>query len=158
MAGLEVVDVEISIGVPSAPDVLGVYLHHPDEDGRVEAETKGYAAGAEYTTYPIGPVPPVLENAYVQIKGVNMYVAIGPMYVIAPLLAKREEVAHLEEAIVYFATEPYSEITADEISSGSSGSNSSAASPVTSGIAPAREATTGTLAAMASRTGSPNPS
>lgn len=111
---LEEVDVEISLGVPSAPDVLGVYLHHPDEDGRIEAETRGHAAGAEYTTYPIGPVPPVLEGAYVEVKGLNMYVAIGSIYVIAPLLAKREEIAHLKHAVVYFATQPFREVTPDE--------------------------------------------
>lgn len=112
--GFEVVDVEISIGVPSDPDLLGVFLHHPNEDGRVEAETKGYACGAEYTTYPIGPMPPVVERAYVEIKGVNMYIALGSLYVIAPLLAKREEIAHLTHAVVYFATQPFREMTSDE--------------------------------------------
>jgi hypothetical protein len=112
--GFEVVDVEVSIGVPSDADLLGVYLHHPNVDGRVEAETKGHAAGAEYTTYPIGPMPPVLERAYVEIKGVNMYIALGSLYVIAPLLTKREEVAHLKHAVVYFATEPFREMTPEE--------------------------------------------
>lgn len=112
--GFEVVDVEISIGVPSAPDLLGVYLHHPNADGRVEAETKGHAAGAEYTTYPIGPIPPVVEHAHVEVKGVNMYVALGSLYVIAPLLAKREEIAHLKHAVVYFATEPFREMSTEE--------------------------------------------
>jgi len=112
--GFEVVDVEISIGVPSAPDLLGVYLHHPNMDGRIEAETKGHAAGAEYTTYPIGPMPPVMKHAYVEIKGVNMYVALGSLYVIAPLLAKREEIAHLKHAVVYFATQPFREMTPEE--------------------------------------------
>lgn len=110
----EVVDVEISIGVPSAPDLLGVYLYHPNLDGRVEAETRAHASGAEYTTYPIGPIPPLLNGNHVEVRGINMTVAIGSMYVIAPLMAKREEIAHLERAVVYFATQPFSEMTLDE--------------------------------------------
>lgn len=112
--GPEVVDVEITIGVPSAPDLLGVYIHHPNEDGRIEAETRAHASGAEYTTYPIGPMPPVLEQGYVEVKGINMYVAIGSMYVIAPLMAKREEIAHLKHAVVYFATQPFRDVTPEE--------------------------------------------
>lgn len=114
MPGPEVVDVEIAIGVPSAPDLLGVYLHHPDPDGRIEAETRAHASGAEYTTYPIGPLPPVLKAGYVEVKSTNMYVAIGSMYVIAPLMAKRDEIAHLKYAVVYFATQPFREMTPDE--------------------------------------------
>lgn len=112
--GPEVVDVEISIGVPSAPDLLGVYVHHPNPGGRIEAESRAQASGAQYTTYPIGPMPRVLRNGYVEVKGVNLYVAIGSMYVIAPLMVKREEIAHLKHAVVYFTTEPFGVLTPDE--------------------------------------------
>ncbi|QBZ72044.1 hypothetical protein SEA_KRADAL_148 [Streptomyces phage Kradal] len=102
----EVVDVEVTIGIPQSRDAVGVFLHHPDPDGRVEAETTVFTNGGEYTTYPQGPIPPQAAG-FVSVKGTNLYVSIGSMYIIAPLTVKHEEIARIEKAVVYLTDAPF---------------------------------------------------
>lgn len=106
MNGPEVVDVEVSIGIPRARNALGVFLHHPDADKKVEAESVAWTCGAQFTTYPEGPVPDE-GSGYVEIRGEALYVSIGRMYIISPLLMKGEEVTDLEKAVVYFTDAPF---------------------------------------------------
>lgn len=102
----EVVDVEVSIGVPNFRNALGVYLYHPDPDGRVEAEAVAWTCGAAFTTYPEGPVPET-GTGQVEIKGSALYVSLGRMYIISPLTVKSEETAGFASAVVYFTDGPY---------------------------------------------------
>ncbi len=88
------------------PRLLLAFLHHPNPDGRIEAETTAHAHGAEYTFYPDGPLPQV-GRGYVSVKGSALYVVMGAMYVIAPLTIKSEETVGIEEAIVYFTDAPF---------------------------------------------------
>lgn len=107
MTGFEEVDVEVWIGSPLPADVLGVFVHHPNPDGRVNAETMAFAAGAEYTVYPGGPVPRLTESGKVDITPDGMTIALGRILVVSPLLAKAEEIAHLNFACIFLADTPF---------------------------------------------------
>lgn len=106
MSGPEVVDVEVAVGPPFQENALSVFLYHPNPDGRIEAEAVAFNNGAEFVSYPDGP-PPKPGNGLVEIKGVALYVSIGRLYVISPMTVKGEEVAGLNEAIVYFTDRPF---------------------------------------------------
>lgn len=110
--GPEVVDVEVTIGVPPKRNVLGVFLHHPDPDGRVEAEATAHSCGAEYVSYPTHSGIPAEGSGYVEIKGSALYVSLGRMYVISPLTVKSEETEGIDRVIVYFTDGPFD--TSDE--------------------------------------------
>lgn len=97
---------QVSLGWPQDETALGVFLYHPNPDGRVEAEAVAFANGAEYTFYPSGPIPP-WGVGRVEIKGSALYVSIGRLYVISPLTVKSEEVAGIEWAVVYFTDAPF---------------------------------------------------
>ncbi len=107
MTGVEVVDVEVRLSAGGDPRLLLVFLHHPNPDGRVEAEHTAFLHGADYTFYPGGPLPRLASNGVVEVKDTNLYVSIGAMYVIAPLTIKSEEIAGIGEAIVYFTDSPF---------------------------------------------------
>lgn len=106
MTGPEVVDVEVRLSTSGEPRLLYVFLHHPDEDGRVEAEARAHAHGAEYTFYPDGPLPQIGAGT-VSVRDATLYVSLGAMYIIAPLTIKSQEITGIEEAIVYFTDAPH---------------------------------------------------
>jgi len=87
--GPEVVDVEVVLNVPTMENALSVFLYHPNEDRRIEAEAAAWACGAKFTTHP-GPVP-AIGSGSVRIANGALYVSIGQMYVISPLTLKSEE-------------------------------------------------------------------
>lgn len=105
--GPEVVDVEVVIGAPPKRNVLGVFLHHPDPDGRVEAEATAHSCGAEYVSYPTHSGIPAEGSGYVEIKGSALYISLGRMYIISPLTVKREETKGIDRAVVYFTDAPF---------------------------------------------------
>lgn len=94
------------MGLPGADDALAVFLHHPDLDGKVEAESVAWTCGAQFTTYPVGPIPDK-GSGYVEIRSGALYVSIGRMYIISPLTMKSEEVAGFTSAVVYFTDAPF---------------------------------------------------
>jgi hypothetical protein len=107
MSGEEIVNVEVTIGVPPSRDAIGIFLHHPDPDGRVEAETVVHANGGEYTTYPVGRLPGMTPNGYVSVRDTNLYVSFGPMYIIAPMTVKPEELVGVVRGVVYLTDAPF---------------------------------------------------
>lgn len=104
--GPEVVDVEVAIGVGSARNALAVFLHHPNEDGRIEAESVAWGCGAEFVPYPTEQIP-LPGTGRVEIRGAALYVSIGRMYVISPLTMKSEETAGIDRAVVFFTDTPF---------------------------------------------------
>lgn len=103
---MEVVDVEMTIGVSQDPKTLGVFLYHPNPDGRVEAETHFFAQGGEYISYPDGITPRQIAGS-VEIRGAALYVSVGPLYVISPMTMKTEELAGVDRAVVFLINEPF---------------------------------------------------
>ena len=101
------VDVEVQLSTSGEPRRLLVFLHHPNPDGRVEAESTACIHGADYTFYPVGPLPQHTGNGTAEVKGAALYVSLGAMYVIAPMTIKSEEIAGIEEAVVYFTDVPF---------------------------------------------------
>lgn len=105
--GFEEVDVEVWTGTPLRGDVLGVFVHHPDPDGRVNAETHAFAAGAEYVDYPNVPVLRLTEQGCVRFETNSMFITLGGMRILSPVLVKREEIEHLNFAIIFLVDEPF---------------------------------------------------
>ncbi len=108
MNAFEEVDVEAWAETPASGDYLGVFVHHPDPDGRVNAETMAFAAGAEYTLYPVSRMPRLVESGHVRIDRTGMTVTLGRIRIISPAPVKREEVEHLTFAVVFLTDGPFS--------------------------------------------------
>lgn len=114
-----IVDVEVSIGIPSARNALGVFLYHHDPDGRAEAQAIVHAHGGNYAVYPIEDIPQQ-GKGFVEIRDTNLYVWIGPsdghdsMYVISPMTIKTDEVKGIDRAFVYMTDGPYDPSDSEE--------------------------------------------
>lgn len=104
--GPEVVDVEVTMGVGPARGALTIFLHHPNEDGRIEAESVAWGCGAEFVPYPLDRVPAV-GAGLVEIRGSALYISLGQMYIISPLTMKSEEMAGIARAVVFFTHAPF---------------------------------------------------
>jgi hypothetical protein len=102
----DIVDIEVVIGLPSARDALGIFLYHPDPDGHAEAQAILHANGGNFTTYPLGSIPDRTDG-HVSVSGTNLYLTLGPMYVIAPMVVKSEETVGINRAVVYLTDVPF---------------------------------------------------
>lgn len=109
----EIVDVEVAIGVPLARSALGVFLYHPDLDGRLKARTVLERHGGRYALYPNESLPESVDG-YVEVHSTNLYVSVGSMYVISPMTLKAGEVKGLDRAFVYVTDCPYDPLDTTE--------------------------------------------
>lgn len=94
------------MGTGLARGALTIFLYHPNEDGRIEAESVAWGCGAEFVAYPLDRLP-AAGVGLVEIRGSALYVSLGQMYIISPLTMKSEEMAGIERAVVFFTEAPF---------------------------------------------------
>lgn len=86
--------------------LFGVFLYHPDPDGRAEMATALYKAGAQFTTYPSGSTPALFAGS-VTLDGTNVTVIAGPLYVLGALDVSSATVQSAKQAVLYILHEPF---------------------------------------------------
>lgn len=85
---------------------LGVFLYHPDPDGRIEAEAVLFGEGAEFIVYPhVSDIAHVNGSAI--IADSTLAIAIGELYVIAPLEVSSRGIRAAKRVALHLLREPY---------------------------------------------------
>jgi hypothetical protein len=99
-------EVDLTTSLSDDGSRLGVFLHHPDLDGRREVEDILLKQGAEFTTYPDGKVPPLIDGS-VTVEDANITLITGSLYVIGALEVPSGAVRSASHAILYSLQRPF---------------------------------------------------
>lgn len=84
---------------------LDLFLRHPDEDGRIEAEAALFKWGANFVDHPRTTEPPFIEGEVV-VEGVNVAVYAGPLYVLSALDMPLHRLDGIERAVLHISRTP----------------------------------------------------
>lgn len=105
--------VEINLRLSDDEQLLGIFVHHPDPDGRFTLERLLIDLGADVTTYPHGAVPPGIEGTAV-VANSTISVHVGPLYVIGAMDIPTDRAALAKHAVLYVTPKPFRETDRNE--------------------------------------------
>lgn len=100
-------NVDITTCLASDGQTLDIFLRHPDETGRFEAEAVLVAMGAGAVVYP-GETDPLPVDGLVAVADAGITVQIGPIYIISPLEVRADVVARARRARLFVLVDDWS--------------------------------------------------